>query len=160
MPRKKGVFWESTETIFSKAGEKLASLKDPRYSALLMVEFFLTLILVGGILLYLDGRFNTIEPPFNFLVFAGLAYAVLHFYRYTEVFRRSRSDAIRRNSSFKTFALEFIIFLIVVFSAYIFYNSDIDTLPYPFNIFLFVIILSIPLYFYIDEKFLRAQAVA
>ena len=64
MPKKKSIFKESSSLIKGKTLEKLLNLKqNPRFAALLFVEFVLTIILVGAIILYLDGRFNTIEFP-------------------------------------------------------------------------------------------------
>ena len=143
--------------IKDKAVEKLLTLKNPRYSALLLVEFFLTMLLVGGILLYLDAGFNVIGFPYNIAIFAAIAYAVLHFYNYTSFFRKTRVSAIRRNSTFKTFMLEFILFIIILGAAYIYQNPAINVLPYPYNLVLFLAILAVPLYLYVDEKFLKAS---
>ncbi|MCR4335523.1 MAG: hypothetical protein NUV57_03225 [archaeon] len=150
---KKGLAWESSFLIKDKAKEKFQLFKDIHWTALVIVEFLLTLILVGGILIYLDGRFNTIDFPLNILLFAVIGYGVLHFYRYTEQFRNLRG--MKKESSFKSFILEFVLFIVIVSSVYLYEDPNINTLPYPFNIFLFVIIISIPLYFYVNEKFVR-----
>ncbi|MAG17983.1 MAG: hypothetical protein CL944_00745 [Candidatus Diapherotrites archaeon] len=150
---KKGLAWESSFLIKDKAKEKFLLFKDIHWTALVIVEFFLTLILVGGILLYLDGRFNTIDFPINLVIFAAIGYGVLYFYRYTEQFRTLRG--MKKETSFKSFILEFIIFIVIVGSAYLYEDPNINILPYPFNIFLFVILVGIPLYFYVNEKFVR-----
>jgi len=145
---------ESSKTITSKARQKISSAKDdPRLLALLLVEFILTIILVAAIALYLDGRFNQVESPFNLIIFAAIVLGVLHFYRYTESFRFVRG--MKRRSTFKTFALEFIIFMVVIVSAYIYQDPNTNTLQYPLNLLLFLAVLAIPAYFYIKEKFLQ-----
>ena len=145
---------ESSVLIKDKAKEKFVSAKnDLQLIAFWIVEFFLTLILVGAILLYLDGRFNTIEFPFNLIIFAGIGYGVLHFYRYTESFREVRQ--MKHKDNFKSFVLEFIIFILIIASTYIYQDPTINIIPYPFNFIIFLILLSIPLYFYIKEKYLK-----
>lgn len=153
--KKKSVAWESSLLIKDKTIEKILSLKNPQYLALLIVEFFLTLVLVGAIIFYLDGRFSMVEPPFNLFVFAAILYAVYKLYSYTLIFRENRTDAIKRNSSMKITVLEIIIFLFVFFSASLYYNKEIDLFPYPFNFITFLVVLSVPLYFYVKEKFLK-----
>jgi len=150
---RKGLAWESSFLIKDKVKEKLQLFKDVHWLALVFAEFLLTLVLVAGILLYLDGRFNTIDFPFNLILFAAIGYGVLHFYRYTEAFRNLRG--MKRETSFKSFVLEFIIFVVVVFSAYLYQDPAINILPYPFNFVLFLIVLASPLYFYVNEKFVR-----
>ncbi len=148
--------WQVSYLIKDKAFEKLFKLKDAHYSALLVVEFFLTMIIVAGIGLYLDGRFNTLEAPFNLFIFAAIIYAVLHFYNYTSAFRKNRYDSIRRNSSLKATVLEIVILFVIIISAQIYNDQGLHTLPYPFNLLLFLVVLAIPLYFYVEEKFLKA----
>ncbi|HLC78983.1 MAG TPA: hypothetical protein VJG83_01000 [archaeon] len=155
--RQKSIWWQASFLLKDKTFEKLTSLKEPRYVALLLVEFFLTMILVGAILLYLDGRFNTIEQPFNLFIFGAILFAVAHFYNYTSYFKQESPHLIRRSSSLKTLILEFVIFLIVLFSAYIYADPAIDILPYPQNLVVFAVALIIPLYIYINEKFINAQ---
>ena len=147
--------WEAGYAVRDKALEKLFELKDPRYAALLLIEFFLTMLIVAGMVLYIDGRFNQLDSPLNLFAFAGICFAAMHFYNYTAVFRKSRRNAIQRNSSIRTLALEFVIFLIVLISAYVYANPKINTLPYPYNFVLFLAIIAVPLYFYIDEKFVK-----
>ncbi len=150
----KSIANESSKLIREKTKEKLFLIKtDPSLIALLFVEFVLTLIIVGAILLYLDGRFNTIQPPFNLFIFGAIVFAVLHFYKYTEVFRKVRG--MKRESSFKSFLLEFSIFIILVFSAYIYQDPTINIVPYPFNLVLFLGLLAVPVYLYVDENFLK-----
>lgn len=153
--KKKSVAWESSLLIKDRTIEKLLSMKNPQYLALLIVEFFLTLVLVGAIVFYLDGRFSTIEPPFNLFVFAAILYAVYKLYNYTLMFRENRTDTIQRNSSLKITVLEIIIFLFIFFSASLYYSNEIDIFPYPFNFITFLLVLSVPLYFYVKEKFLK-----
>ena len=157
-PQKKGRSWgwAASHAIKDKAFEKLFALKEPRYAALLLVEFLLTMLIVAGIVLYIDGRFNQLQTPLNIFAFAGICFAAIHFYNYTSAFRKSRKNGIQRTSSIKTLALEFILFLIIAVSAFVYYDPKINTLPYPYNIVFFLAILAVPLYFYINEKFLKA----
>jgi len=157
MARKESWGWAAGYAVKDKAFEKLFQLKEPRYAALLLIEFFLTMLLVGGLLLYIDGRFSQLQAPLNIFVFAAICMAVFHFYNYTSSFRAARKNEIRRNSSLKTMALEFIMFMIVVLSAYVYYDPAVNLLPYPFNIAFFLAILSAPLYLYIREKFISEK---
>jgi len=109
--------WQVTYNIFGKAREKALSFRDPRYLALLLIEFFLTSILAGGILLYIDGSLAPVVFPYNLIILGIIAYAVLHFYNYTLFFRRTRQNAIRRNSTMKSITLEFLIFIILAGAA-------------------------------------------
>ena len=154
MPLKKSLGWETTFFLKNKAKERAFNLKnDAPLLALYVAEFILTLVLVTAILLYLDGRFNQIEFPFNLLIFAAIVFGVMHFYNYTKPFREWRG--IKRSSSFRAFMLEFIIFAVVVVSAYIYRDPTINIIPYPFNFLVFLAALSIPLYFYVNEKFVK-----
>ncbi|MCR4369289.1 MAG: hypothetical protein NUV67_05280 [archaeon] len=146
--------WRASRAIKDKAKEKILLAKeDVPLLALLVAEFVLTLVIVLAIILYLDGRFNEMEFPFNLIIFAAIVYAVLHFYQYTEAFRRLRG--MKRESSFRIFLLEFAIFLVVAISGYIYQDPSINTLPYPFNILLFLAVLSVPLWLYVKEKFIE-----
>ena len=147
--------WLASYAIKDKAVQKLLALKNPRYAALLLIEFFLTMLLVGGMVLYLDGRFNQLDWPLNFFVFAGICFAVFHFYNYTKFYRETRRHKIRRRTSLKTIALEIIIFLIILISGYFYYNTGANIIPFPYNFIFFLAILAVPLYFYINEKFVN-----
>lgn len=151
MPKRKGVYWETSYFLKDAVKEKLAMAKDIRWIALVIMELFLTLILVGSIVVYLDGRYNTIEFPFNLIIFAAIAYAVLRVYSYTENFRELRG--MKRETSFKTFILEFIIFLIIVFSTFLYQDPTINIFPSPFNVIVFLVVLAIPVYLYMKEVF-------
>ena len=150
--------WAASHAIKVKAVEKLLQLRDPRYAALLMIEFFLTMLIVAGMILYIDGRFNQLEAPLNLFVFAGIVFAAVHFYNYTHSFRQSRANRIKRASSIRTLALEFMLFLIVLISAWVYADPRINILPYPANLIFFLLIIAVPLYFYINEKFLPRPA--
>ncbi len=159
MPKKReSVYWEATSAIWSAAKSKLSQLRDPRYAALLLIEFFLTMLVVAGMALYIDGRFNQLDWPLNFFVFAAIVFAAIHFSNCMRPFRASRKGAIKRASSLKTIALEFIIFLIVLISAWVYTDKSINILPYPANLLFFLLALSVPLYFYIGEKFISHAA--
>ncbi len=154
MPLKKSLAWETTFFLKDKAKERAFNLKnDTPLIALYVAEFILTLVLVAAILLYLDGRFNQIEFPFNLFIFAAILFGVMHFYNYTKPFREWRG--IKRESSFRAFMLEFVIFAIVVVSGYIYQDPTINIIPYPFNFLVFLAALSVPLYFYVNEKFIE-----
>src|SRR3989344_552272 len=96
---------------------------------------------------------KTITSKVRQKIFSAIVLGVLHFYRYTESFRFVRG--MKRRSTFKTFALEFIIFMVVIVSAYIYQDPNTNTLQYPLNLLLFLAVLAIPAYFYIKEKFLQ-----
>ncbi|PIN84669.1 MAG: hypothetical protein COV47_06190 [Candidatus Diapherotrites archaeon CG11_big_fil_rev_8_21_14_0_20_37_9] len=147
----KSIANESRKLIVDKIKEKLSLAKDAPYIAYLLVEFALTLIIVGAIAIYLDGRFNQIEFPFNLFLFGIIVYGVLHFYNYTAVFRKIRG--IKREASVKQLILEFAIFMILVASAYIYQDPLINTLPSPFNIIIFLAVLAVPITLYIKERF-------
>ena len=87
------------------------------------------------------------------LIFAVIVFAVLHFYHYTKFFRKLQK--IKHESSIKLLVLEFAIFLIIMVSAYIYQDPLINILPNPFNVIVFLIILAVPVYLYIEEKFLK-----
>jgi len=146
---KKGIAWETTYFLRDKAKEKLVLAKDIQWLALVIMEIFLTLILVGAIVIYLDGRFNTIQFPFNLIIFAGIAYAVMRTYSYTENFRELRG--MKRENSFRAFVLEFIIFLVIVFSTFLYQDPNINIFPSPFNVIVFLAVLAIPVYLYLKE---------
>ena len=151
MAKKTGLAWETSYLIEDKLKEKLALAKDIQWLALIIVEIFLTLILVGSIVVYLDGRFNTIEFPFNLIIFAVIAYAVMRTYSYTENFRELRG--MKRHNSFRTFILEFVIFLVIVFSTFLYQDPNINIFPPPFNVIIFLGVLAIPVYLYVTEVF-------
>ena len=153
MHKRKGFAWETSYLLKDKAKEKLALVKDVQWLALIIMEIFLTLILVGSIVIYLDGRFNTIEFPFNLIIFAAIAYAVMRVYAYTENFRELRG--MKRESSFRAFVLEFIIFLVIVFSTFLYQDPTINIFPFPYNFLIFLILLVIPLYFYMKEQYFK-----
>ncbi len=153
----KGFYWQVSFTLRDKAREKIAQLRDPQLAALLIVEFLLTMALVAAILIYLDPEVDAISFPFNLVVFALIAFGTLRFYGYTGDFRANRKNAVRRNSSFRAFALEFIILLVIVSAAYVYQSPSLNTLPKPLNYILFLAVLSIPLCFYMKEKFLDAS---
>lgn len=149
MGKRKGVAWETSYFLKDKAKEKLALVKDIQWLALIIMELFLTLILVGAIVIYLDGRFNTIQFPFNLIIFAVIAYAVMRVYSYTENFRELRG--MKRETSFRAFVLEFIIFLVIVFSTFLYQDPNINIFPSPFNVIVFLVVLAIPVYLYLKE---------
>ncbi len=151
--RNDGFYWRVTRVLKDKAVERLLRFKDRQYAALLIVEFILSMIIVASIALWLDHRYNVVEFPFNIFLFGLALYAVLHFYNYTDVFRRQR--ALKRKSSFRIFLLEFLIFVIVLVGGYIYQDPAINTLPYPLNFILFLVILIPLTYIYITEKFLK-----
>ncbi len=155
--RHKSWGWQAGYAIKDKFFEKLLNLNDKKYAALLLIEFFLTMLIVAGILLYLDGRFTSMEPPLNIFAFAAICFAAIHFYNYTASFRRARKNATARNNSLKAAILEFAIFFVIVISAYVYYDPAINVVQYPYNLLLFLGILVIPLSMYINEKFLRAN---
>jgi|SRR3989344_3584148 len=155
-PKGRSIGWESSRLIREMAKEKLLITKnDLPLAALVFVEFVLTLIIVAGILLYLDGRFNQLEFPFNLFVFAAIVYAVLHFYNYTRVFRETRG--MKRESSLKALLLEFLIFIIIVSAGYIYQDPGVDIAPYPLNLALFILVLIPPVYLLINEKFISPK---
>lgn len=151
--RNEGFYWRVTHVLKDKAIERLLRFKDRQYTALLIVEFILSMIIVASIALWLDHRYNVVEFPFNIFLFGLTLYAVLHFYNYTDVFRRQR--ALKRKSSFRIFLLEFLIFVIVLAGGYVYQDPAIDTLPYPLNFILFLLILIPVLWVYVGQKFLK-----
>ncbi|GEM_PF-4791075 len=148
-----GFYWRVTHIIKDKAIERLLKFKDKQYTALLLVEFILSLIIVGAVALWLDHRYNVVTFPFNIFLFALTLYAVLHFYNYTAIFRKRRQ--IKRATSFRIFLLEFLIFLILMVSGYVYQDPNINTLQYPLNFMLFLVILIPVLYVYMNEKFIK-----
>jgi uncharacterized membrane-anchored protein len=143
--------WDATKLIVEKAIQKLSRLKDLQYTALIALEFILAMVVLFAFLVYIDPSTNKVDPPFNFIITGAIIFAALHLYNYTSNFRKLK--VAKRKSSLKIAFLELFIFTIIVVSAYIYQNKTINTLPYPFNFILFLAILSIPLYFYINEKF-------
>ena len=151
---KKWAWLDADKIILEAFFRKLDSVKgNKRYAALLMVEFFLSMVLVVSIAIWLDHRFNVIEFPFNILFFGAVLYGIFHFYRYTESFREA--NTAKRRKSFRAFFLEFLIFAAVVSAGCIYQDPKINTLPYPFNFLLFMLVLLPLVYFYIDEKFMK-----
>lgn len=151
---KKWAWLDADKVIIAAFFRKLDSVKgNRRYAALLMVEFFLSMVLVASIAIWLDYRFNVIEFPFNILFFSAVLYGIFHFYRYTESFRNANTT--RRQKSFRTFFMEFLIFAVVVSAGYIYQDPKINTLQYPFNFILFMLVLLPLAYFYVNEKFLK-----
>ncbi len=146
-------WWRVTRVLKDKAIERALKFKDTRYTALLVVEFILSMIIVASIVLWLDHRYNAVEFPFNILLFGLSLYAVLHFYNYTAIFRRQR--AMKRATSFRIFLLEFLIFAIIAVGGYVYQDPAINTLPYPLNFTLFLVILIPVTFIYINEKFLK-----
>ena len=153
MAHKTDVVNESSALILRRSKEKLLRLKEPQYFALGILEFILTLILITGIVLFLDGRYNTIQPPFNIFIFGAIIFAVLHTYNYTQQYRLEK--ATKRKTSLRIFLLELAIFLVILVSTYIYQDPSINTLPRPFNFILFLAILVVPVYFYVNEKFVK-----
>lgn len=147
------IWWQATHVIKDKAIEKALRFKDPQYSALLFVEFVLSIIVVAAILLWLDHRYNVVEFPFNVFLFAVVIYAVIHFYKYTELFRQEK--ALKRKSSVRIMLLEFTIFAIVLVAGYAYLDPKIDTMVYPYNVLLFLLVLLPVSYVYVNEKFIK-----
>ena len=147
-------FWNrATETISAKAVEKLLRFKDPQYAALLFLEFFLSLVVVASIVFWLDYRYNKLEFPFNILFFFASLFIVVRLYKYTARFRQER--AMKRRTSFRIALLEFLVFAIIVASGYVYQDQRINTLPYPFNFVLFLVILLPVVWAWVNEKFLK-----
>lgn len=143
--------WDTTNMIIGKAIEKLSRFKDRQYTALIVLEFILAMIILGAFLAYIDPATNKIDPPLNFIIAGAIIFAVLHFYNYTKSFRLLKGT--KRKTSVKIIFLELLIFCIIAVSAYLYQNKSINTLPYPYNFILFFVVLLVPLYFYINEKF-------
>ena len=150
---RESIWWQATHAIKDKALQRLLKFRDRQYTALFVVEFILSLIVVASILFWLDHRYNVIEFPFNLFIFGLSLYAVLHFYNYTALFRKQRQ--MKRHSSLRIVVLEFLIFLILVAGGYVYQEPAINTLPYPANLILFLVVLLPVLYVYINEKFLK-----
>ncbi|MBI4210740.1 MAG: hypothetical protein HY544_04515 [Candidatus Diapherotrites archaeon] len=155
--RHQGFSWDVSYLLIDKAREKVRTvLSDKHLAALLAAEFFLTLAIIGAIYVFLDARISTLQEPFNFIIFGIALYAIIHIYTYTQSYRASRTNSIMRRKNLRTFLLELAIFSIVVISAYIYQNPALNVAPYPFNILIFLLVLSWPLYFYVQEKFVMA----
>ena len=148
-----GFWWRVTHVVKAKAVERLLKFRDRKYAALILVEFILSMVIVGAIALWLDHRYNAIEFPFNIFLFALALYTVLHFYNYTAIFRKQR--AMKRATSFRIFLLEFLIFLILTVGGYVYQDHTINVLPYPFNFMLFLVLLIPVTYIYVNEKFVK-----
>lgn len=146
------LFWASSDSIRKKAIEKLRKFKNPQYAALMALEFVLSMIILAGLLIYIDPKTNSIEPPLNIIMFGAILILVLQIYRYTEIFRAAKTT--KRKASIKTIGLEIIVCAIIIASAYIYRDPKINVIAYPFNLFLFLAVLCVPLYFYVKEKFL------
>ncbi|VVC00529.1 Uncharacterised protein [uncultured archaeon] len=146
-------WWQSSKALKNKAVEKVLHLKDKRYVALLLVEFVLAMAVVASIIFWLDYRYNVVEFPFNIIIFGLCIFAVLRFYSYTAQFRAERE--MQRRTSFRIFLLEFLIFMILVSAAYIYQDRAINTLPYPYNFALFLVVLLPMVFIYINEKYLK-----
>ncbi|MEM4256823.1 MAG: hypothetical protein QXZ13_01565 [Candidatus Diapherotrites archaeon] len=131
--------------------KKILKITNPSYVALLLLEFILSMIVLLGLLIYIDPIRNNIDPPFNFIIFAGIIFLVFWIYNYTKIFRSLAVS--KRKTSIRIFMLELTIFGLLLSSLYFYKNTSINLLPYPFNIIFFLCIISIPLYFYIKEKF-------
>ncbi len=59
---------------------------------------------------------------------------------------------MKHKDNFKSFVLEFIIFILIIASTYIYQDPTINIIPYPFNFIIFLILLSIPLYFILKKN--------
>lgn len=153
MNSQKSLWWKATFSIKDKLEEKINRLKDPTYAALTILEFVLCMIILVGLLLYIDPKRNVIQAPFNFIIVGGIIFVVLHIYRYTNFFRKYNTK--KRKSSLKILFLELLISAILIGSTFIYQDATLNTLAYPFNFLLFLAILCIPLYFYINEKFVE-----
>lgn len=152
MAKNKSIGWESSKLIAETAKEKIANIKnDPQWIALIIMQFLLVLVLVGAIIIYLDVRFATIEFPFNLIIFAAISYGVLRTYSYTENYRNKKE--FQKASSYKIFVYEFAIFLIVLFSTFIYEDPTINLIPYPYNFVTFIVLLIAPVYLYIKEVY-------
>ena len=145
------IWWRATFSVAAAAKSKLRRLKDRNYLALVCLEFMLMAIILAALLIYIDPDTNTLQPPFNFLLFGGIVLIVMYVYRYTESFREY--NVSKRKTSLRIFSYELLISGIVVAAAIVYKDPTLNTLPYPFNFLLFLGILSIPLYFYVNEKF-------
>ncbi len=146
-----GSFERSLNEIDELIRKKIMKIKTPPYFALLLLEFILSMVVLLGLLVYIDPVTNQIDPPFNFIIFGGLVLLVFYIYNYTSSFRLV--SASKRRTSLRIFMLEVIIFGLILSSLYFYKNTGINLIPYPFNIIFFLCIISVPLYFYIKEKF-------
>lgn len=71
------------------AVEKLsAAKKEPRIPALLIVEFFLSLVLVLATIVYLDPKYNLVPWPYNIFLFLIILGIVVYLYGFSKPFRK------------------------------------------------------------------------
>ncbi len=69
--------------------EKLsAAKKEPRIPALLIVEFFLSMILVLATIIYLDPKTNLVPWPLNVVLFLIILGIVVYLYGFSKPFRK------------------------------------------------------------------------
>ena len=165
----KGFGWEASSLIAWKFREKISTVKKDRHLlALLFTEFALSMTLVTAIVLYLDGRYNIIEYPFNLMIFAVLVFGVMHVYRYTEKYRDYKG--MKKEGSFKIMVLELALLALFVAGIYVYQDPNLNIVPsacidYLHNQYscsllgvgVFLLVALIPLYFYINEKFVKKQ---
>jgi hypothetical protein len=65
---------------------------EPRIPVLLIVEFFLSMILVLAAIVYFDPKINLVPWPFNVIVFMIICGIVVYLYGFSQSFREESRE--------------------------------------------------------------------
>jgi hypothetical protein len=75
------------------AVEKLSTAKkEPRIPLLLIVEFFLSMVLVIATIVYLDPKYNLVPWPYNIVLFLIILGIVVYLYGFSKAFREEKRE--------------------------------------------------------------------
>ncbi|MBU0635865.1 hypothetical protein KKE06_02455 [Candidatus Micrarchaeota archaeon] len=147
----------------------LRAQKSKSFALLVWVEILLVLTLILGLIVYVSPEIDLIPAPLNKFLFvatisvilAGLAILLYVFANRNFVKKTTKEKlgiAKKVPQIPALLVLEFFLIMVLVVATFIYLDSEYNVIAWPFNVFLFLIVLGIVAYLYTYSEEFRKQS--